>query len=125
MSQKKILLIDDEVDLVDLLQGRLEGAGYEVFVANSGEAGLKMAHEAKPDLILLDVMMPNLNGYQVCRELKKDEQTKRIPVMILTAKVQESDKYWGKECGADDYVTKPVDDEAFLARIAALLLKST
>ena len=121
MGQKKILVVDDESDVTELLQARLEAIGYEVLIAHGGEVGLKKARAEKPDLVLLDVMMPKLNGYQVCRELKKGEDTRQIPVMMLTAKAQESDKFWGEDCGCDDYATKPFDNEDLVARIAALL----
>ena len=121
MAQKKILVVDDEVDVTELLCARLEAAGYEVLVSNYGEEGMKKARAEKPDLVLLDVMMPKMNGFQVCRELKKGEETKTIPVMMLTAKAQESDKFWGEDCGCNDYATKPFDNAELLARIATLL----
>ncbi len=106
---KKILLVDDEKDVVDTTQVLLEEKGYTVISAYDGLAGLEKAKKEKPDLILLDVMMPNLNGYQVCRELKKDPNLKSIPIVMLTSKAQESDRFWGIESGADDYISKPFD----------------
>ncbi|MBI3018914.1 MAG: response regulator [Deltaproteobacteria bacterium] len=100
---KKILLVDDEKDLVVTIQLLLEAKGYMVVSANDGLSGLEKAKKEKPDLILLDVMMPHLNGYQLCREIKKDPHLKNTPVVMLTAKAQESDRFWGIEAGADDY----------------------
>ena|SRR3989338_2294085 len=114
---KKILLVDDEKDLVSTLRTLLEAKGYEVISATDGLEGLEKAKKEKPNLILLDVMMPNLNGYQVCRALKKDPNFKHIPIVMLTAKAQESDKFWGIESGADDYVTKPFDSLNLLEKI--------
>lgn len=120
--KNRILIVDDEGETIELLQPRLEVAGYEVVCALGGEEGLEKARQEKPDLVLLDVMMPKLNGYQVCRELKRDPKTKGMKIVMLTAKVQESDKYWGRECGADDYVTKPYEPKELLAAIKNLLL---
>ncbi|MBI2645754.1 MAG: response regulator [Deltaproteobacteria bacterium] len=114
---KKILLVDDEKDLVDTIQILLEAKGYSVVSAHDGLAGLEKAKKEKPDLILLDVMMPNLNGYQLCREIKKDPNLKNTPIVMLTAKAQESDRFWGIESGADDYVTKPFDSLNLLETI--------
>ena len=121
MKKKRILIIDDEKEMVVLLQMRLEAADYEILVSNDGQEGLDKARAEKPDLILLDIMIPKMNGYQVCRELKIDNGTKRIPVVMLTAKAQESDKFWGKEVGADDYVTKPFEASELLEKIRELL----
>src|SRR3989338_2773138 len=117
---KKILIIDDETDLVELLQARLEISGYESLIAYDVVEGLKMAREKKPDLILLDVLMPSIKGYQVCRELKNDAATKGIPVIMLTAKAQEADKFWGQECGCDDYCTKPFETAELMTKITDL-----
>ncbi|MFH0799835.1 MAG: response regulator [Pseudomonadota bacterium] len=120
-EKKRILIIDDEREIADLLKVRLEMANYEVLTANDGQEGLDRARSDKPDLILLDVMMPKLNGYQACRELKNSESTKNIPVMILTAKTQDSDKFWGKEVGADDFITKPFESSNLLKKVKGLL----
>ena len=109
MVKKTVLLVDDEKDLVDILTLRFQADGYEVIQALDGKEGLEKAKSEKPDMIILDVMMPKLNGYQVCKELKQDAKYKHIPIIMLTAKAQESDKFWGMETGADDYVTKPFD----------------
>lgn len=121
MAKKKILVVDDEGELVKGLQIRLEASGFEVIAAFDGQEGLEKARDEKPDLILLDVMMPKMNGYQVCRELKNDENTKNIVVIMLTAKGQESDKFWGKEVGANDYVIKPFESSELMEKIKELL----
>ena len=121
MDRKKILLVEDQADLIEMLKLSLEAIDYEIITAADGEEGLKKTRKESPNLILLDVMMPKMNGYQVCRELKKDEATKKIPVIMLTAKGQQSDKFWGKETGADEYVTKPFDMDELMEKIRGLL----
>lgn len=118
---KRILIVDDERDLVDLLKARLEAQGFEVVTAYDGQEGLEKAKEEKPDLILLDVMMPKMDGYQVCRFLKFDEAFKQIPIIMLTARGQEQDQKKGMEVGADAYVIKPFDKEDLLKKIQACL----
>lgn len=124
MAKKKILIVDDEREIVDNLTMALQMKDYETFVAYDGEEALEITRREKPDLILLDIVMPKLNGYQVCRELKKQEATKNIPVIMLTAKTQESDRFWGKETGADDYITKPYDIYFLFEKIKDFLEKS-
>ncbi|MFH1654327.1 MAG: response regulator [Pseudomonadota bacterium] len=116
-EKKKILIIDDEKDLVDLLSQRLEAYGYDVVAAYDGEEGLDKARKTHPNLILLDIMMPKMDGYQVCRFLKFDEDFKNVPVVMLTARSQESDVKVGKSVGADDYITKPFESADLLAII--------
>lgn len=111
---RRILIVDDEADLVETIKLRLETGGYEVVTASDGAEALTKAKGDKPALILLDVMMPKLNGYQVCRELKSDSACKDIPVVMLTAKTQQTDKFWGREVGASDYITKPFEFSALL-----------
>ena len=118
---KKILVVDDEPNIVEMLQVRLEAQGYEVAKAYEGQEGLEKVLKEKPDLIVLDVTMPKMNGYQVCRKIKGDEKTKGIPVIMFTAKSQESDKFWGAECGADAYIAKPFESEVVLKTIEGLL----
>jgi DNA-binding response OmpR family regulator len=118
---KRILVVDDEKDLVETIKLKLTSEGYEVDEAFDGKQALEKVKQRQPDLILLDVMMPQVNGYQVCRELKKSDKFKQIPVVMLTAKAQESDKFWGMETGADDYVTKPFEFDALLSSIKKLL----
>jgi len=108
MAEKKtILVVDDEKAFVDVLKLRLETLDFNVIEGYDGEEALNKAKASSPDLILLDIMMPKLNGYQVCTTLKKDEKYKHIPIIMFTSKAQEEDKFWGEECGADAYVTKP------------------
>ncbi len=109
MSSKKILLVEDEQEIVEMIQMALEARGYEVMAAYDGSEGLRMATEKKPDLILLDIIMPGLNGYQVCRELKNHPSTRETPIIYLTAKGQETDKFWGFETGAAEYIVKPFE----------------
>jgi DNA-binding response OmpR family regulator len=119
--KKKILVIDDEKDLVEMITFRLEGLGYEVKSAFDGDAGLAMARSFLPDLIILDVMMPKLDGYRVCREIKSGAKTKHIPVIMLTARVQHSDMETGLSSGADAYMIKPFDSATLVEKIAEFL----
>lgn len=121
MDKKRVLIVDDEFDIVETIQFMLESEGFECLVAYDGEDALLKARTENPDLILLDIMLPKINGYQVCRLLKSDEEYKHIPIIMLTAKVQESDKFWGKESGADDYVTKPFEMEKLIQKIQGYL----
>ena len=123
MEKKKILVVDDEVDLVKTIQFSLELGGYKVLVAYNGEDALTQARKENPDLILLDIMLPKLDGYKVCRLLKFDEQYKHIPILMMTAKTQEKDKLMGKETGANEYITKPFDIEELMGKIKAYLNK--
>lgn len=120
-AKKRILLVDDEKDLVETLQMALEAKGYEVTSAFDGVDAVKLATSEQPDIIVLDVMMPGKNGYQVCWELKNAEATRKIKIIMLTAKTQESDKFWGHETGADEYVTKPFEIADLARKIAAQL----
>ncbi len=121
MTKKKILIVDDERLLVMALRIRLETVGYEVISAYDGEEGLDKAQKEKPDLIILDVMMPKKSGYQVCQLLKSDEVYKHIPIIMLTAKGQKTDKEWGERAGADCYITKPFNDTELVAKIKELM----
>jgi DNA-binding response OmpR family regulator len=121
MSSKKVLIIDDEVDLVETIRFPLELEGFQVLAAYNGEEGLNQARSENPDLILLDLMLPKLDGYKVCRLLKFDERYKHIPIFMLTAKTQEKDKILGKETGADEYFTKPFDIDELIAKIKSNL----
>lgn len=103
----KVLVVDDEIPIQRIVKFNLEKEGYEVFVADDGKKALESVKQNKPDIILLDVMMPELDGYEVCKILKKNAKTKNIPVIMLTARGQESDEKKGKSAGADDYITKP------------------
>jgi len=112
--KKKVLIVDYEVDLVETLKFKLEASGFDTLTAYDGLEALSKAKNDHPDLILLDIMLPKLNGYQICRELKSDDKYKHIPIVMLTAKAQESDKFWGLETGADEYVTKPFDSNQLI-----------
>jgi DNA-binding response OmpR family regulator len=120
---KRILVVDDEIDLVGMLTMRLEANDYEVFSAYDGQDGLDKARALKPDLIILDLMLPKIDGYKVCRMLKFDEKYKQIPIILFTARAQESDIKLGKEVGADAYLTKPFEPNILLGKIAELLKK--
>lgn len=123
MPTKRILIVDDEPDLLETIQVTLEMEGYECLVAYDGFRGLDRARTEKPDLIVLDVMLPGLNGYKICRLLKFDEQYKRIPIIMLTAEAQEKDRLIGEETGADYYMTKPFEPDKLIAKVAELLEK--
>ena len=118
---KKILVIDDEQDLVDMLEITLESEGYEVLKAYDGYEGLEKSRESKPDLILLDIMLPKMDGYQVCRLLKFDDTSKDIPIVMLTARNQKQDRLTGKRVGADEYLVKPFSNEDLLKKIKAMI----
>jgi twitching motility two-component system response regulator PilH len=120
MPIKKILIIDDSPTERHIMTQLLLGGGYEVSTAESGDEGIARAKQVIPDLVIMDVVMPGTNGFQATRALSRDEATKNIPVIICTTKNQETDKLWGMRQGAQDYVTKPVDGPALLAKIAAL-----
>jgi len=121
MDKKRILIVDDERDIVETIQFRLEVEGFECLVAYDGEEAFLKAKKENPVLILLDIMLPKMNGYQVCRLLKSDEKYKHIPIIMLTAKAQESDKFWGEESGANDYLTKPFEMEKLIQKIQEYL----
>lgn len=125
MAGEKILLIDDELHIIELLKYNLEINGYKVFYALSGKEGLKLAIDKKPDLILLDVMLPEMDGFDVCKEIKKNETISNIPIIMLTAKSEEFDKILGLELGADDYITKPFSVRELLARVKAVLRRNS
>jgi len=120
-KKSKILIVDDAVDMVELLKKRLRFEGYDTAKAYDGEEGLKQVAEYNPDLIILDVMMPKLDGYEVCRRLKSDENTKYIPILMLTAKGEVEDKVKGLDIGANDYLAKPFDYKELSARVRSLV----
>jgi two-component system alkaline phosphatase synthesis response regulator PhoP len=121
MAKEKILVVDDEEDILELLKFNLSREGYRVFCASSGEKGLKNAREELPDVVVLDLMLPGIDGLQVTRRMKEDKTTKDIPIVMLTAKGEEADIVTGLELGADDYVTKPFSPRVLVARIRAVL----
>ena len=121
MVNKKILVVDDEEDIVTLVKMRLEAEGYEVLTAFDGQQALDMVKKEVLDLIILDLMLPKISGYKVCRMLKFDEKYKKIPIIIFTARSHSSDKDLGMEVGADAYLMKPFESQALLSKIKELL----
>ncbi len=120
MPINKILVVDDSPTERHVLVELLTRNGYQVITAESGEEGIEKARSDQPDLVLMDVVMPGLNGYQATRTLTRDETTKHIPVIVCTSKGQETDKIWGLRQGAQDYMVKPINQDELLAKIAAL-----
>lgn len=114
---KKILIVDDEQDIVESLKFVLETADYTCYCAYNGEDGLRLAKEIIPDLIILDVMMPKINGYKISRLLKYDSKYKNIPILMITARSQEEDKLIGEETGADEYITKPFELDTVVEKV--------
>ena len=121
MTKKKILVVEDEAELTGAIQIRLEQAGYEVLIAYDGQQALEKARGENPDLIVLDLMLPKIDGYKVCRMLKFDEKYKKIPIVMLTARAQEKDESLGYEVGADAFITKPFKYQALLSKIRELI----
>ncbi len=121
MSGQQILIIEDEKDIVELIRYNLSQEGFNVSAAFTGEEGLILARENMPDLVLLDLMLPGLDGLEVCKALKTDSKTRHVPVVMLTAKGEEADIVIGLEMGADDYMTKPFSPRVLLARLKAVL----
>jgi len=119
--RKKVLVVDDERDLVDLISLNLQRQGYEVITAHDGKVGLELARKQLPDLIILDLMMPGLSGQEVVTRIKGDPQTATLPILMLTARGEETDIIVGLSLGADDYVTKPFSVKVLVARVAAVL----
>ncbi|MFH1414374.1 MAG: response regulator [Candidatus Omnitrophota bacterium] len=123
MTKKTILVVDDELDLVKAVEVRLKAAGYAVLVAYDGQDGLEKARRIKPDLIILDLMLPKLDGYRVCRMLKYDVKYQQIPIIMFTARAQEEDKKMGEDVGADAFITKPFEPQELLSKISEFLKK--
>jgi two-component system phosphate regulon response regulator PhoB len=121
MKKEKILIIEDEKDVLDLIDYNLSKEGYIVRTAKTGEAGLEITNKELPDLIILDLMLPGIDGLEICRTLKKTSRTDSIPIVMLTAKGEESDIVTGLELGADDYITKPFSTKVLIARVRAIL----
>ena len=120
-TKKRVLIVDDEQDMVFGLQMMLEAGGFEVISAFDGQEALLKAREKNPDLIVLDLMLPKLDGYKVCRMLKFDEKYRKIPIIMLTARTSEDEEKMGFEVGANAYLTKPFEQDALLAKIKELL----
>ena len=121
MSNKKILVVDDEPNIVKMLAARLESSGYDVITAAEGLEALNKARLEKPDLIILDVMLPEMDGFKVCAMLKFDCNFANVPVIMLTARAHESDVKMGKTLGINDYIIKPFDGNMLVARVRELL----
>ena len=124
MTRATVLVIDDEKDLLELVRYNLEKEHLDVITASDGASGLEIGLKHKPDLVVLDLMMPGMNGLEVCKQLRADARTGRVPIIMLTAKAAETDKIVGLEMGADDYITKPFSVRELLARVRAVLRRS-
>ena len=116
-----VLLVDDEPDLVELLQYTLEQAGYRVLAASNGKDGLRLAETERPDVAVLDIMMPEMDGIELTQRLREDAQLRLTPIILLTARVEESDEIAGLDADADDYVTKPVSPKKLVSRVRAMI----
>lgn len=120
----RILVVEDEKNILELIKYNLEREGFQVLTALDGTQGLEMAREENPDLIVLDVMLPGMNGLEVCRELLLDHMTRRVPIIMLSARAEELDRVLGLEMGADDYIVKPFSPRELVARVKARLRRS-
>lgn len=121
MANEKVLIVDDEEHILELLRFNLNNSGYKVETANNGLDGLKKINEFKPNLVLLDLMLPGMDGLDICKEVKRNTETRNTAIIMLTAKGEELDKILGLELGADDYMTKPFSVRELLARVKAVL----
>jgi DNA-binding response OmpR family regulator len=121
MSRGRILVVDDEDYIQHILNFSFSAEGYEVVTAGDGEEAIKKARSSKPDVIVLDIMMPKMDGYEACKKLKADPTTKTIPVILLTAKGRDVDRKLGTEAGADDYVVKPFSPGRLIERVEGML----
>ncbi|MBI5187221.1 MAG: response regulator [Nitrospinae bacterium] len=121
MGKKKIIVVDDEPDILDIISTNLKNAGYETAAASGGAPALKLIEKEKPDLVLLDLMMPEPDGLEVCKILKANEKTAHIPIIMVTAREEEVDRLLGFELGADDYITKPFSVRELVLRVRAVL----
>ena len=121
MQQYKVLVVDDEPDILDLIEYNLKNEGYEVTTAGDGETALRHAKDFKPDLVLLDIMMPKLDGVETCRRMRELPETKHACIVFLTARAEEYSEIAGFEAGADDYITKPIRPRVLMSRIKAVL----
>jgi two-component system, OmpR family, alkaline phosphatase synthesis response regulator PhoP len=125
MFKRSVLVIDDEEDLIDLIRYNLVREGFNIIAARDGESGLSLAFQKRPDLVVIDLMLPGIDGFEVCRSLRAESKTSQIPIIMLTAKASESDRIVGLELGADDYITKPFSPGELTARVKALLRRTT
>ncbi len=124
MDRKRILVVDDEIYIVHILEFSLTMEGYTVLTASDGEEALKLIEQERPDLVVLDIMMPKLDGYEVCRRLRQDDQFGNLPVILLSAKGRPVDREAGLQAGADDYIAKPFSPRKLLEKIRELLDRS-
>ncbi|MBG0775124.1 MAG: response regulator transcription factor [Desulfovibrionaceae bacterium] len=124
MDKQTVLIVEDDEDISQLLAFNLEGAGFKALAAADGLRGLELAREKKPDLVILDIMLPGMDGFEVCKELKRDAATIGVPVIMLTARGEEVDRIVGLELGADDYVVKPFSPRELLLRVRAILKRA-
>ncbi len=124
MKAKKILVVDDEKDIAELIAFNLEQEGFNVFRAGGGEEAMSMIRSKEPDLVILDLMMPGLSGFDVCRLVRKNVATENLPIIMVTARGENLDKVLGLELGADDYITKPFSVRELVARVRAVLRRS-
>ena len=124
MNMQSILIVEDEVDIANLISFNLERAGYSVDMAHDGNEGLQRILKEQPDLVILDLMLPSMDGYQILKEMQRDTRSHSIPVLMLTAKGQTEDRIKGLESGADDYLTKPFSPKELLLRVQAILKRN-
>jgi two-component system, OmpR family, phosphate regulon response regulator PhoB len=125
MALPRILIVEDEPGLIQSLEWYFKREGYDTYVANDGQEGLRKARTLLPEVILLDVMLPSMSGLEVCRELRSGEKTKQLPIILITAKSEESDQIEGLSVGADDYITKPFSNKILLQRIRNILRRTS
>ncbi|MFN0149907.1 MAG: response regulator transcription factor [bacterium] len=121
INKGKVLVVDDEIYILHILDFSLNAEGYEVITAEDGEAAIEKAQKEQPDLVVLDVMMPKIDGYEACRKMKQDPKMKDVPVILLTAKGRDIDRKLGLEVGADDYITKPFSPNKLIEKIGSFL----
>src|SRR5438094_6498218 len=121
----KVLIIEDEQGVVHLLRARLEPEGFQVIAAYDGQAGLRAVTEARPDLLILDLTLPGLDGFEICRRIRQQPETARLPILVLSGRTEEVDKVVMLDLGADDYVTKPFNTKALVARVKTLLRRGS
>jgi len=124
VAREKILIVEDDADIVEMIDYNLKKEGYRTVSVLNGEDAIPLAKRERPDLVILDLLLPGIDGLEVCRTLKEKEMTAQIPIIILTAKSQETDKIVGLELGADDYITKPFSPRELIARMKAVLRRS-
>jgi two-component system alkaline phosphatase synthesis response regulator PhoP len=124
MTKQKILLVDDEQDILDLIGFNLEREGFEVHLANNGRKGVDLARQVQPDLVLLDVMMPEMDGMEACREMREDPKLKNTLIAFLTARNEDYSQIAGFDAGADDYIAKPIKPRVLISRVKALLRRN-